>query len=190
MQLNVNYLKAASTAVGKDEVRYYLKGVAVQANEKGIFIIATDGHRALIFRQSDSYSGEPIDIIIPMETVNALKTKEETVELTNGTQWSLGNLLFKPIDGTFPDWRRIIPSTVSNEISQFNYSYVGDLAKAAKALGKGTPVHIAHNGCSAALVTFGPGIDGIGLIMPMRVQSHGPTPSWVNCQQQTETLAA
>jgi DNA polymerase-3 subunit beta len=192
MQLNVNYLKAAAIVTGKEEVRYYLKGVAIQANEEGVFIIATDGHRALAFRQSDSYQGQPIDIIIPTEIVTSLKTKEETVELTNVSQWALGNLLFKPIEGTFPDWRRIIPSSVSNETAQFNYSYVGDFAKVAKALGKGTPVHIAHNGNGPALITFGTDIDGIGLLMPMRVQhlNSGNLPVWVNHKEETQTLAA
>lgn len=194
MQLNVNYLKAAAIAVGKEETRYYLKGVAIQANETGVFIVATDGHRAVAFRQSETYDGAPIDIIIPSDTVNALKTKEETVELgkINGAQYMLGNMIFEPIDGTFPDWRRIIPSSVSNETAQFNYSYVGDFAKVAKALGKGTPVHIAHNGNGPALITFGTDIDGIGLLMPMRVKhlNSATLPTWVKCKEELQTLAA
>jgi len=182
MQINVNYLKAAVLAVSKEETRYYLKGVAIQANETGVFIVATDGHRAVAFRQSETYDGAPIDIIIPSDTVNALKTKEETVELgkINGAQYMLGNMIFEPIDGTFPEWRRIVPKEPSGEIAQFNLSYLGDFAKIAKALGKGTPARVAHNGNAAALITFGPDIDGFGLLMPMRVQFAGmdSAPSW------------
>ena len=54
MKINVNYLKAAVLAVSKEETRYYLKGVAIQANETGVFIVATDGHRAVAFRQSET----------------------------------------------------------------------------------------------------------------------------------------
>lgn len=192
MQLNVNYLKAAAIVTSKEEVRYYLKGVAIQANDKGVFIIATDGHRALAFRQSDSYRGQPIDIIIPTEIVNSLKTREETVELSNGSQWSLGNLLFNPIDGTFPDWRRIAPSSISNEVAQFNCSYLGDFAKVAKALGKGINPHIGHNGPGPALITFSSDIDGFGLLMPMRIinSNNLSTPLWASAYPETETLAA
>lgn len=189
MQLNVNYLKAAAIAVGKEETRYYLKGVAIQANETGVFIVATDGHRLTAFRQAETYDGEPINIIIPIETVNALKTKEETVELNGNI---LGNIIFTPIDGTFPEWRRIVPKELNNETAQFNLTYLGDFAKVAKALGKGTPVHIAHNGNGPALITFGTDIDGIGLLMPMRVQhlNSATLPTWVKCKEELQTLAA
>ena len=192
MQLNVNYLKAAAIVTGKEEARYYLKGVAIQANEKGVFIVATDGHRALAFKQTDSYQGQPIDIIIPTEIINSLKTKEETVELSNGSQWSLGNIIFNPIDGTFPDWRRIAPSSISNEISQFNFSYLGDFAKVAKALGKNINPQIGHNGYGPALITFGSDIDGFGLLMPMRTRVGDITsaPLWASHYPETETLAA
>jgi DNA polymerase-3 subunit beta len=170
MEINVNYLKAAAIAVGKEETRYYLKGVAIQASQNGVFIIATDGHRLTVFRQSETYDGKPLDIIIPIETVNALKTKNETVSLgkINDAQYMIGNLIFEPIDGTFPDWRRIVPKETSGEIAQFNLAYLGDFAKIAKTLGKGTPTRVQHNGSSAALISFGSDIDGFGLLMPMR----------------------
>jgi DNA polymerase-3 subunit beta len=183
MQINVNYLKAATLVTSKEETRYYLKGVSINAGYKGVFIVATDGHRMAAFKQAETYDGAPIDIIIPTETVNALKTKEETVELgkINENQYMLGNIIFTPIDGTFPDWRRIVPKELSNQTAQFNLSYLGDFAKVAKALGKGTPAYVNHNGESAALISFGPNVDGFGLLMPMRLKFTGMNdlpPSW------------
>jgi DNA polymerase-3 subunit beta len=183
MKLNVNYLKAAALAAGKEEVRYYLKGVAIQASDKGVFIVATDGHRAVAFRQDETYEDPPFSIIIPLEAINAMKTKEETVELIDNGQhvWHVGNVMFTPIDYTYPDWRRIVPKETSGEIAQFNAGYVGDFAKIAKTLGKGTPVHIAHNGYGASLVTFGRDVDGFGLLMPLMRQGQVITntaPDW------------
>jgi len=184
MQINVNYLKAAAVAVGKEETRYYLKGVAIQANQKGVFIVATDGHRLAAFRQAPELENlTECSIIIPIETINALKTREETVELgkINGAQYMLGNLIFEPIDGTFPEWRRIIPKETSGEIAQFNAAYMADWAKMTKALGKkDAKIIISHNGDSPALVHFGlPDIDGFGVIMPFRAHNV-PTgaPAW------------
>jgi DNA polymerase-3 subunit beta len=178
MKINVNYLKAAALVTSKEETRYYLKGVAIQASGKGVFIVATDGHRLTAFRQAETYDGAPVDIIIPIETVNALKTKEETVELNGNI---LGNIIFTPIEGTFPDWRRIVPKELNNETAQFNLTYLGDFAKVAKALGKGTPTCVNHNGYSAALISFGPDVDGFGLLMPTRLKFTGMNdlpPSW------------
>lgn len=183
MKINVNYLKAAAIVASKEAVRYYLNGVAIQANDKGVFIVATDGHRACVFRQSEAHDSAPIDIIIPSSAINALKTKEDTVDLRkiNDTQYMIGNIAFEPVDGTFPDWRRIVPKETSGETAQFNPAYVGDFAKVAKALNKGASVLIAHNGYSASLVSFGPDIDGFGLLMPK--MRHGQVivntaPSW------------
>jgi hypothetical protein len=192
MEINVRYLKAAAIVASKEETRYYLKGVAVQANEKGAFLIATDGHRLLAFRQTGAcYGGEPINIIIPSDIIAGLKVNKhvEIAELTQDSdnKWRLEycgtSIVFAPIDGTFPDWRRIVPKETTGETAQFDPAYIGDFAKIAKALGCGGHcVKIAHNGGSPALVTFGDDIDGTGVIMPTRA-NYGSTiwqfaPEW------------
>lgn len=194
MELNVRLLKAAAIAAGKEETRYYLKGVAVQADEKGSFLVATDGHRALAFCQSrDCYGGEPINIIIPSKIIDGIKLNKniDIAELTqeSATHWRLDycgtSVVFAPIDGTFPDWRRIFPKEANGETAQFNPAYIGDFAKVAKALGINSAagcVKIAHNGPGPAIVTFGEDIDGFGLIMPTRANfgrvDYDKAPSW------------
>jgi DNA polymerase-3 subunit beta len=190
MELNVKYLKAAAIVASKEDVRYYLKGVAVQAGDKGAFIVATDGHRALAFRQT-SEAQASVNIIIPADIIAGIKSSkyDERAELTQESEnrWRIDycgtSIVFSPIDGTFPDWRRIVPKEISGETAQFNPAYVGDFAKVAKALAaKGDCVKIAQNGQGPALVTFGDDIDGFGLLMPTRA-NQGSTiwdsaPSW------------
>lgn len=178
MELNIKLLKAAALATSKEETRYYLKGVAVQADAKGVFLVATDGHRALVFRQAaECYGGEPINIIIPNNIISGIKLNKhvDLAELTQDspTHWRLEycgtSVVFSPIDGTFPDWRRIVPKETNGELAQFNPSYVGDMGKVAKALGQSdAAVAIAHNGESPALITFGDDVDGFGVLMPTR----------------------
>jgi DNA polymerase III sliding clamp (beta) subunit (PCNA family) len=190
MELNVKYLKAAVIVASKEETRYYLKGVAVQAGDKGAFIVATDGHRALAFRQS-AEAQAPVDIIIPADIIAGIKPGkyDERAELTqeSANRWRIDycgtSIVFSPIDGTFPEWRRIVPKEISGETAQFNPSYVGDFAKVAKALAaKGDCVKIAQNGQGPALVTFGDEIDGFGLLMPTRANQASTVwdsaPSW------------
>jgi len=89
------------------------------------------------------------------------------------------SVIFAPIDGTFPDWRRIIPKETDGKPAQFNPAYVGDFAKVTKALGQGQTA-FAYNGDGPALVTFGDDIDGFGVLMPMRIKREIPTraPAW------------
>lgn len=186
MDLNIRLLKAAAIATSKEETRYYLKGVAIQSDEKGAYIVATDGHRLIAFRQSEE-GGESVSIIIPNDIVAGIKLNKniETAELTreSATHWRINycgtSISFAPIDGTFPDWRRIIPSETDGRPAQFNPTYIGDFAKVKKALGVNT-FAIAYNGDGPALVTFGDGVDGFGVIMPMRINTTIPTrkPSW------------
>ena len=188
MELNIRLLKAAALAVSKEETRYYLKGVAVQADAKGAYLIATDGHRLLAFCQSrECYGGEPVNIIIPADIVAGIKLNKhvEIAELTqeSATHWRLDyvgtSVIFAPIDGTFPDWRRIIPKETDGKPAQFNPAYVGYFAKVTKALGQGQTA-FAYNGDGPALVTFGDDIDGFGVLMPMRINREIPTraPAW------------
>lgn len=187
MELNVKYLKAAAIVASKEKpLRHYLTGVAVQAGDNGAFIVATDGHRALAFRQT-SEAQAPVDIIIPTEIIAGVKPHKgvDIVYLTRESEnrWRIdycgASIVFSPIDGTFPDWRRLVPKAVSGETAQFNPAYVGDFAKVAKALAaKGHCVTIAHNGNGPALVSFGDDIDGFGLLMPRRAQASEKAPDW------------
>lgn len=196
MELNVKLLKAAVIVASKEETRYYLKGVAVQADARGAYIVATDGHRALAFCQSrEAQEGTAVSIIIPSDIVAAIKPNkyEERATLTqeSATHWRLDycgtSVIFAPVDGTFPDWRRICPKEANGETAQFNPEYVGDIAKVAKALGVKSAsgaIKMAHNGGGPAIVTFGPDIDGFGLIMPTRANygrdDYTITPSWAH----------
>jgi DNA polymerase-3 subunit beta len=188
MEINIRLLKAANLAASKEQVRYYLQGVAVQADARGSYLVATDGHRLLAFRQSAAaHENDAISIIIPSDIIAGVKLNKhiETAELSQDSDkaWRLDycgtSIIFAPIDGTFPEWRRIVPETTNGKPAQFNPAYVGDMAKVMKALGASI-CGIAYNGEGPALITFGDGVDGFGVLMPMRVKADIPTgkPFW------------
>ena len=191
MQLNIRLLKAAAIVASKEQVRYYLNGVAVQAGPRGLYLVAMDGHRALAFRQTGDALPE-INIIIPVDIIAGIKLNKHIDDATltreSDTHWRIDYCgiatIFAPIDGTFPDWRRIVPKETSGALAQFDPAYIGDFAKVAKVLGSNARagVKIAHNGQGPALVTFGDDIDGFGLLMPTRA-NYGSTvwqtaPEW------------
>ncbi len=110
-------------AISTEETRYYLNGIylhaAGSAKNATLRAVATDGHR---LAQCElplpaGAAGMP-GIIIPRKTVSELHHLVETgegevaIELSAGKiRFSIGNVVLtsKLIDGTFPDYGRVIP---------------------------------------------------------------------------------
>jgi DNA polymerase-3 subunit beta len=189
MQIPTAHLKAALLFAAKKDVRSYLNGVLIEWNSENVTIVATDGHRLFAATHSIDEPVEPGSVIVSYDDVKRALTgyKAETIEFTpndsigvrlqHGLQTAtLGSVSFLPSDGTYPDWRRVVPAKISGEAAQFDPAYVGDLAKASKALAVKSSVsflqaHIYHNGMDCALVTFGDREDCFAILMPMRAGS-------------------
>lgn len=136
-------LRAALSHSAKNEVRYYLNGVHLEFTQSGdIHIIGTDGARmfcGLVFamraRWTDAPQKGPFRLTVPYETVkSATKGKGDVTlrSLDNG-QYSLGDLIFSPTDGVYPDWRRVIPSTARESgTEQYNWAFVADACAAVQ----------------------------------------------------------
>jgi DNA polymerase III subunit beta len=110
-------------AISTEETRYYLNGIylhtAGAAKAATLRAVATDGHRLAQCELPlpDGAAGMP-GIIIPRKTVGEVQRLIETgegeikVELSSGKiRFSIGDvvLMSKLIDGTFPDYGRVIP---------------------------------------------------------------------------------
>jgi hypothetical protein len=173
--LSPDLLKAAVLFTSKEETRFYLKGVSIQVTLANVKVASTDGHRLFVARVNQEENTDTFSIIIPSDTIatatKGVKYCHLELSKLSDTQWRLGDTIFTPIDGTFPDYSRIVPTTVSGETAQFNPEYVASLGKANKLLG-GTAenVTIGYNGDKPALVTgFGfQSHNAIAVLMPLR----------------------
>ena len=107
-------------AISSEETRYYLMGIFLHVADDLLKAAATDGHRLarITLPKPDGADGMP-DIIIPRKCVTELRKLldelEGTVELSLSAtkiRFGLGNavLTSKLIDGTFPDYNRVIPT--------------------------------------------------------------------------------
>lgn len=109
-------------AISTEETRYYLNGIYIHATEQGSHLraVATDGHRLARVETDlpDGATGMP-GVIVPRKTVAELRKLIE--ETDGGVTISLSEtkirfefddvvLISKLIDGTFPDYERVIPS--------------------------------------------------------------------------------
>lgn len=184
--INKTALKAVSRFAAKADVRYYLVGVYVEASETETRLVATDGHTLLVHRMAaentHTWAG-----IIPLDTVNAIlkhkspyerKGNTLPVELSEcvGTEARIDYagqaFVFKPIDGQFPDYRRVIPSTISGEPAVYQADYLKRVSDAACDLGAtthGTPCYsVGYNGNGPAV--FGINDSCMAVVMPMRME--------------------
>jgi DNA polymerase-3 subunit beta len=110
-------------AISTEETRYYLNGIYLHTAGSGkaqtLRAVATDGHRLAQFDLPlpEGAAGMP-GIIVPRKTVGEVQRliedsqAEITVELSQGKiRFTLGDVVLtsKLIDGTFPDYGRVIP---------------------------------------------------------------------------------
>jgi DNA polymerase-3 subunit beta len=118
-------------AISTEETRYYLNGIYLHAAGSGksatLRAVATDGHR---LAQTDlpvpaGAAGMP-GIIVPRKTVTEVQRliedsqAEVAVELSSTKiRFSIGDVVLtsKLIDGTFPDYGRVIPTGNDKELT-------------------------------------------------------------------------
>ena len=111
-------------AISTEETRYYLNGIFFHVADDALKAAATDGHRLARYTlaKPDGAEGMP-DIIVPRKCIAELrKLLEErldsdvSIDLSaSKVRFTLGGddgvvLTSKLIDGTFPDYTRVIPT--------------------------------------------------------------------------------
>jgi DNA polymerase-3 subunit beta len=110
-------------AISTEETRYYLNGIYLHTAGSGkstmLRAVATDGHRlAQVELPLPSGAAGMPGIIVPRKTVGEVQRliddgeAEVAVELSQGKiRFSIGDVVLtsKLIDGTFPDYARVIP---------------------------------------------------------------------------------
>jgi len=117
-------------AISTEETRYYLNGIYLHVAGSGksqtLRAVATDGHR---LAQTDlavpaGAAGMP-GVIVPRKTVTEVQRliedsqAEVAIELSSAKiRFSIGDVVLtsKLIDGTFPDYARVIPSGNDKEL--------------------------------------------------------------------------
>ncbi len=111
-------------AISTEETRYYLNGIFLHVSDEELRAAATDGHRLARFTlpRPDGAEGMP-DVIVPRKCVAELrKLLEESLDTNVEIDLSASKIRFtlggengvvltsKLIDGTFPDYSRVIPT--------------------------------------------------------------------------------
>lgn len=116
-------IKKTCFAMAQQDVRYFLNGLLLEISEKMIRTVATDGHRLAL--ASDVIQGQAgvHQVIVPRKTIlelqRILENGDEPITLILGThfiRFALKDMVItsKLVDGRYPDYNRVIPSTGKN----------------------------------------------------------------------------
>lgn len=197
----VGHIEAALQAVSKEQLRYHLTGVFLDARG---YIASTNGHILFAARCDDARKlascpspapGGLSGVIVPADALlqagkAARKTKlaRHRIERDERGQWwillGVARIAFTPIDGSFPDWARVVPTAPETRTAaHFQPQYIAALGNMAKALRDGakdaaSQFTLHQDGANPALVTFPckdegkPRADCLAVIMPYRMDSY------------------
>lgn len=107
-------------AMAQQDIRYYLNGMLLVAEDGALKAVATDGHRLAYAAMKTTQKTERQEVILPRKAV------QELVKLLNDSEDEVGveiassqakfvigavELITKVVDGKFPDYTRVIPTT-------------------------------------------------------------------------------
>lgn len=123
-------------AISTEETRYYLNGIffhTVENNGPKLRAVATDGHRLALADANAPKGAQGMPgVIVPRKTINELKRllddAADMVEIAVSPQkirFQLGNavLTSKLIDGSFPEYARVIPKGNSKTLKIDNKAF-------------------------------------------------------------------
>jgi len=141
-------LSQTQYSMATQDVRYYLNGLLLLVEARELRAVATDGHRLAYASMpledtGDTPSGKADarhELILPRKTVielsRLLTDSDEPVSieiLSNQIRFQFGpvNLVSKLIDGKFPDYQRVIPSTLRNVVTVNRTTLLQSMIRAA-----------------------------------------------------------
>lgn len=205
--VDAGYLKALLRIAPKQDIRYYLCGVFIEATTTHTTMVATDGHRLLVLRKRvENAIEKSIKFILAREIVeNIVRFNLKTmtsIELwqedknkwsTCLTKMNCSTIQFGVIEAEYPDYRRVIPEKVSGEAGCFNADYLSDFKKIASDIGNlGQPTLLQNGGDRCAVVLFGSNPDCFGIVMPMKVDTQHANwekPEWCSEPKKKKSTA-
>ena len=127
-------------AMAVQDIRYYLNGVLLSVDNATLRVVATDGHRLSFASQALGSDHGSVEAILPRKTVleliKLLGETDDPVSLaigSNQVRFSFGGLeiVSKIVEGKFPDYQKVIPTTHKNRIELDRVALAQSLNRAA-----------------------------------------------------------
>lgn len=133
-------LRLVQFAMAVQDIRYYLNGVLFSVEKDTLRVVATDGHRLSFASQALEGDHGSVEAILPRKTVleliKLLGDTDEPVSLaigSNQARFRFGGIeiVSKIVEGKFPDYQKVIPTTHKNRVSLDRTALAQSLNRAA-----------------------------------------------------------
>ena len=133
-------LQLVQFAMASQDIRYYLNGMLLVLDGRALRVVATDGHRLSYAETELETEMAHREVILPRKTVielsKLLADSDDAVELRIGTnQVTIAlpgtELVSKVVDGKFPDYQRVIPTSQPRTLQARRQNVVQALQRAA-----------------------------------------------------------
>ncbi len=105
-------------AVSTDELRPAMTGVYFQLDKDGITFVATDAHKLVRYKRTDTTTNNPSTFIVPKKALNLLKSSLPGDDTSVNISYNNSNAFFtfgdvnltcRLIDARYPDYNAVIP---------------------------------------------------------------------------------
>ncbi len=133
-------LRLVQFAMAVQDIRYYLNGVLFSVENDTLRVVATDGHRLSFASQSLGSDHGSVEAILPRKTVleliKLLADNDDPVSLAIGSNqarfsFSGIEIVSKIVEGKFPDYQKVIPTTHKNRVMLDRATLAQSLNRAA-----------------------------------------------------------
>lgn len=112
-------------ATGNDDLRPVMSGVFCQFSPQDIIFVATDAHKLVRYKRTDSKASGSSSFILPKKPLNLLKSNisgEEEVKIEyndSNAIFSFGDIVMvcRLIDGKYPNYEAVIPNENPNVLT-------------------------------------------------------------------------
>lgn len=130
LNIRADLYRVAAMFISDESTRYYLQGVFVEPHANGVTLTATDGHTLISIHDDTGSCSEPAIVTISDYALKACKPNKKDLSPRRLVVNPDGKALVMDgenelaisgncyIDGTFPDWRRVVESAQSAEPSK------------------------------------------------------------------------
>lgn len=133
-------LNSVHFAMAQQDIRYYLNGMLFVFEPGLVRTVATDGHRLAHHATEVQGIDEKNDVIVPRKTVLEMQRLLNETESPVQIELAAGQMRFyfdgielitKLVEGKFPDYTRVIPSSYTRHFVMNRESLQGSLQRAA-----------------------------------------------------------
>jgi DNA polymerase III sliding clamp (beta) subunit (PCNA family) len=186
LQIERRVLQSLEKVVSKDPVRYVLQGFNIRSLNGFTVITACNGTHLVSIQLATT--SEEFDFILPSYIPPTSKLgclmEVDTDAKTVTYHQSKCDVVYKLIDGKYPEYTKVVPQVVTGTGSiVFNISKIELILSAALVYNTKASVFITPNDKNAAIIALGECPEWFGLLMPIMNVTEIKIPTWIQSKQ-------